>query len=199
VLEYGFTRWRFGLVWGNWFTRWRFGLVWGMGEAMTDRSFNTDDPLAYFLTWTTYGTWLPGDERGWNRKGVAGVQKSDALFLESAESRMKETAFQLSEQHRKIVENTIRKHCEIRKWHLHAVNARSNHVHVVVTAPGYKPKTVRDQFKAWCTRNLKEVVNERTQFWTEGGSCRSINTEADLEVAIAYVLEAQDRKGVEDG
>jgi hypothetical protein len=23
------------------------------------------DPLAYFLTWTTYGTWLPGDERGW--------------------------------------------------------------------------------------------------------------------------------------
>ena len=26
-----------------------------------------DDPLAFFLTWTTYGTWLPGDERGWSR------------------------------------------------------------------------------------------------------------------------------------
>lgn len=24
-----------------------------------------DDPIAYFLTWVTYGTWLPGDERGW--------------------------------------------------------------------------------------------------------------------------------------
>ena len=23
------------------------------------------DVLAYFLTWTTYGTWLPGDARGW--------------------------------------------------------------------------------------------------------------------------------------
>ena len=23
------------------------------------------EPLAYFLTWATYGTWLPGDERGW--------------------------------------------------------------------------------------------------------------------------------------
>jgi hypothetical protein len=23
------------------------------------------DPLAYFLTWVTYGTWLPGDDRGW--------------------------------------------------------------------------------------------------------------------------------------
>jgi hypothetical protein len=27
-----------------------------------------DEPLAYFLTWTTYGSWLPGDERGWVEK-----------------------------------------------------------------------------------------------------------------------------------
>jgi hypothetical protein len=24
-----------------------------------------DDPIGYFLTWVTYGTWLPGDARGW--------------------------------------------------------------------------------------------------------------------------------------
>jgi hypothetical protein len=23
------------------------------------------DPIGYFLTWVTYGTWLPGDTRGW--------------------------------------------------------------------------------------------------------------------------------------
>ena len=23
------------------------------------------DPLAFFLTWTAYGSWLPGDGRGW--------------------------------------------------------------------------------------------------------------------------------------
>ena len=34
------------------------------GNAMSDREFNTDEPIAYFITWTTYGTWLPGDERG---------------------------------------------------------------------------------------------------------------------------------------
>ena len=28
-------------------------------------SVGMDDPLALFLTWTTYGSWLPGDERGW--------------------------------------------------------------------------------------------------------------------------------------
>ena len=24
-----------------------------------------EETLAYFLTWTTYGSWLPGDERNW--------------------------------------------------------------------------------------------------------------------------------------
>jgi hypothetical protein len=26
--------------------------------------------LAYFITWTTYGTWLHGDARGWIMSGV---------------------------------------------------------------------------------------------------------------------------------
>ncbi len=24
--------------------------------------------LAYYITWTTYGNWIPGDARGWRRK-----------------------------------------------------------------------------------------------------------------------------------
>jgi hypothetical protein len=115
---------------------------------MADKSFNTGEPLAYFLTWTTYGTWLPGDERGWNRKDDPGLQAASSLHAESASGKMKESAFRLSEAQRRTVEATIRKHCEVRQWFLHAVNARSNHVHIVVAAPGYKPETVRDQFKA---------------------------------------------------
>jgi hypothetical protein len=39
----------------------------------------------------------------------------------------------------------------------------------------------------------------RSRFWTEGASCRWINHENDLEAAILYVVEAQDRKeGTED-
>ena len=44
------------------------------------RALRTDDPrmdertltrlpLAWHLIWNTYGTWLPGDARGWNRRG----------------------------------------------------------------------------------------------------------------------------------
>ena len=27
------------------------------------------EPIAYLITWTTYGTWLSGDERGWVKRG----------------------------------------------------------------------------------------------------------------------------------
>ncbi len=164
---------------------------------MSNREFNPDEPLAYLLTWTTYGTWLPGDDRGWNRKDVAANQPPDSLFRAAAESRMTESAFTLSESHREIVERTIHRHCEIRNWQLHAISVRSNHVHVVVTARGYKPETVRDQFKAWCTRKLKQAGESRENFWTEGCSQRWINCDDDLESAVVYVLEAQDRKGRE--
>jgi REP element-mobilizing transposase RayT len=160
---------------------------------MTDRRFNVDEPLAYFLTWTTYGTWLPGDDRGWWRAGEFRLAQS--LFRQMAASEMKETEFRATPHDREVVETTVKRHCEIRSWTLHAVKARSNHVHVVVAAPGYAPETVRDQFKAWCTRQLKASYPGRKRFWTEGGSCRSINHEDDLESAIIYVKEAQDRKG----
>jgi REP element-mobilizing transposase RayT len=165
---------------------------------MSRNTFNRGEPLAYFLTWTTYGTWLPGDARGWSRKDEPDIQRANPLFIAIARSRMKEPEFGLSADDRRIVEVTIRDHCRIRNWHLHAVNARSNHVHVVVTAAGYQPEAVRDQFKAWCTRRLREAGATRTRFWTEGANCRWINQEDELETVVLYVLETQDRKSQKD-
>ena len=158
-----------------------------------NREFNTDDPIAYLITWTTYGTWLPGDARGWNKRGK-GFQPPNTPLAQSAAAEMNEPEFLLIQTERDIVEQTIRDHCDHRGWHMHAVSVRSNHVHVVVTARGYDPDTVAAQFKSWGTRRLKKRTPDRTSFWTERSSARYINTEDDLEAAIVYVLEAQDRK-----
>ena len=164
----------------------------------TQRPCASGEPLAFLLTWTTYGTWLPGDDRGWRHKGQPEVQAPNPRLVDAAASRMMEPSFTLSPDHRPLVEDVIRKHCLIRRWTLHAVNARSNHVHVVVTAPRRHPRVVREQFMAWCTRRLKEVVPHRENFWTERGSDRWINRPDDLDAAILYVLEGQDRKaGIE--
>jgi REP element-mobilizing transposase RayT len=160
------------------------------------------DPLAYFLTWSTYGTWLPGDDRGWVKRD-RGFQLPDPIAKLEAEARMSEDACRLDAQQRQLVEETIADHCRIRDWSLHAVNCRSNHIHVVVTA-GQHPDEVRNQFKAWCARRLSELQLERAatpetskssrqNWWAERGSKRYINDENSLEVAIRYVLDAQDR------
>lgn len=159
---------------------------------MTQESFNAGPPLAYFITWTTYGTWLPGDDRWWQRKGIGSQQPPNKLTLDSAREKMKESAFLMNPEQRTVVERTIKKHCQVRGWKLHAVNARSNHVHVVVTASGYRPELVRDQFKSWCTRRLKETVKHRERFWTARASCRWINHDEDLDSVVIYTLQAQD-------
>src|SRR2546425_7690340 len=98
---------------------------------------------AYFITWTTYGTWLPGDARGWVKSGEWGIQSPDPEREREARRLMAESAVILTPNQRTLVEQTIRDHCRIRRWVLHAVNARTNHIHVVVTADR-SPDEVRD-------------------------------------------------------
>src|SRR5262245_39078515 len=129
--------------------------------------------IAIFTTWTTYGTWLPGDPRGWYQSG-RGLQEPDALRRLEAALLMTEAAFTLDSEQRRIVEKTIADHCRIRNWQLHAVNCRTNHVHAVVTAPGRKIEVPREQLKTWCTRRLKEHDRGRSaplreHWWTERG------------------------------
>ncbi len=160
------------------------------------------EALAYFLTWPTYGTWLPGDERGWVQY-KKGFQPPDAIRKLEAAARMTEDACILDPAQRSVVEKTIADHCRIRGWVLHVVNCRTNHLHVVVTA-NRDPDQVREQFKAWCTRKLKERERSRLEtdglararrvrekWWAERGSCRHIGDEESLEAAILYVRDGQ--------
>jgi len=114
---------------------------------------------------------------------------------------MTEDACPLDEDQRRLVEATIADHCRIRSWTLHAVNCRTNHLHVVVTA-GLHPDQVREQFKAWTSRKLKQLERDRTsesvapsgirtRWWAERGSSRYLNDDDSLEAAILYVRDAQ--------
>jgi hypothetical protein len=101
------------------------------------------------------------------------------------------------------VNATIVTHCSLRDWQLHAVNCRTNHCHVVVTANGYNGETVRDQFKLWSTRQLKGDERSRAdgggqfreRWWTRKGSVRLLFDEESLRAAIEYTLQAQDSGG----
>jgi REP element-mobilizing transposase RayT len=156
-----------------------------------------NDPLAFFLTWVTYGTWLPGDSRGWV-EFHRGWQLPRPFREAEAEARMTEDACLLNKTQRDSVERQIRETCDYRNWYLHAVNCRSNHVHVVVSAAEIHPKKIRTDLKAWATRCLKRQFEpKREKWWAERGSTRYVNDEDSLEAAVLYVTEGQDRKRAE--
>ena len=160
---------------------------------------NSDDPVAFFITWTVYGTHLQGHERGWRRRRE-GDRPPQPRLAQWHRERLKHDVILLSPEQRLIVEHECHRHCDHRGWHVWAVNARSNHVHAVVTAAGYSGKTVRDQLKANCTRGLRErwtVFCDRP-VWTVGGDRECINNEDGLEAVCQYVREVQDRMDYED-
>jgi len=154
------------------------------------------DPLAYFLTWSTYGTWLPGDQRGWTEYR-RGWQLPDPTRELAAAARMTEDACRLDPEQRQLVHAQVAETCAYRGWELHAVNCRTNHLHAVITAPT-DPKTVRNTIKAWCTRRLRDLERARgsfpirDQWWAERGSQRYINDPSSFDTSVIYVLEGQD-------
>ena len=150
-------------------------------------------PLTLFITWTTYGSWLPGDSRGW-RKWRSGQRLPQPLLEDWCRERMKEPPVVLHWEHREAVENVCREHAQLRGWALHAISVRSNHVHIAVTAFGI-PAKVRDQFKANGTRVLRQLSNPiaNEKIWTKGGDVEFLDTEDDLQQVVLYITVAQDR------
>ncbi len=154
------------------------------------------DPVAFLLTWTCYGTWLHGDERGsvdadHNAPGSAFLPPDDTRLLHEVRTASHRLV-KLAPAAREIVEATIKTHCEIRSWTLQAANVRTNHVHVVVSCPVH-PKEAMIQLKAWSTRKLRQagLMEENAPVWTEGGSRPWLWNEESLRRAIDYVNDYQ--------
>jgi len=152
------------------------------------------DPIAYFFTWVTYGTWLQGDRRGWIEYR-RGWQMPDPQLEQLCTQLMTEDACRLSSTEQRIVEKQIAETCQHRGWILHEANCRSNHVHAVIYAQDVPPKKIRDDVKAWCSRRLNENSSQaRDHWWAERGSIRWVWNQEQLNRVILYVREGQDRK-----
>ena len=151
------------------------------------------DYLAYFITWTTYGSWLPGDWRGWRKTGE-GSKTPQPLLEAWSRDRLLGEPIILNKVQREKVEAVCHRHATIRRWSILTINVRSNHVHLVVNALSHKPQAVRDQFKANATRVLRQEPDRTCtdKIWTRGGDCDLIDNDDELQRVLAYVVEGQD-------
>ena len=154
-------------------------------------------PLAYLLTFRTFGTWLHGDEResvgrdGRNHYGKPRI-KPKPEFEAAMKEESKQPPFILTRTMRRTVESAVKELCKRRGYSLLAVNVRTNHVHAVVSAQT-KPERIADALKAVATKMLREqsLVSSGTKIWSRGRSRRYLWKPRHVSGAIDYVLYCQ--------
>ena len=97
---------------------------------------------------------------------------------------------------RQSIDTAVREVCEVRRWILHALNVRTNHVHVVVSVGPIKPERALNAFKSYATRALREagLLSHEIKLWARHGSTVYLWKERDVEQAVEYVLLGQDHE-----
>jgi len=153
-------------------------------------------PLAYLITFTTYGTWLHGDNRGsvdpaHNIPGSPYIEP-DPQRHRWDHRKCKHPCITLNAKRRAVVQDTIIEVTRYRDWTLHTLNIRTNHVHMVISADE-TPDRVMNVMKSWATRRMVEssVLATGTKAWARHGSTRYLWKQYQVEAACRYVREAQ--------
>ena len=161
----------------------------------------------WLLTWTTYGTWLPGDRRGF----VSPVRQDDGTHVihnvpgtpvdsempdleQAMRQSMKGRPIRLTQEQATVVLDQFHETVAYRGWQLLAAAVMANHVHLVVGVPGDpEPERMLHSFKSYASRAL----NKRWQrprngtWWTSSGSKRKLPDERAVIGAVRYVLDQE--------
>ncbi len=153
-------------------------------------------PVAYFITLSTYGARLHGDARGTSDRSHNAYNSPmvgyDERRWEAERALMRDEPFVLTPVRRRVVSEAIRDAAAFRQWQVHALNVRTNHVHVVLSAEG-PPEPVLTKLKGRATRGLREagLAGPKQPVWGHHGSTRWLWDGAAVTAAIDYVTGAQ--------
>ena len=158
---------------------------------------DTDLPLRYLITFRCYGTWLHGDDRGsidrfHNRYKSPYLPRSDRRHAIN-QRQLRTVPGSLNASQRQSVDSAIREVCAYRRWFLHALNVRTNHVHIVVSIGKIKPGKALNALKAYATRHMRQqgCWEYPHSPWADRGSQRYLLNEQSLALAIEYVTNGQ--------
>jgi REP element-mobilizing transposase RayT len=161
------------------------------------RDFDDNEfPLAYLISFRTYGTWLHGDNRGSTsrkQKKYGTPRIAPNRRLQRAElKQLQHPPIKLDSRQRPVVEQAAREVSTNRGYWLRAINVRTNHVHTVVSA-AIKPEPILQAFQAYATRKLRQtgLLPEDVKPWTRHGSTPYLWKERHVERAIDYVVNGQ--------
>jgi REP element-mobilizing transposase RayT len=157
----------------------------------------------WLLTWTTYGTWLPGDTRGSvtsvrdggkpRHRHNAAHSPIDAAMpgLEhSAQQLLKGAPVYLTGEQASVLLAQVQETAAFRGWVLLAAAIMRNHCHVVVGVRGDpEPEDLLRDLKSYGSRALNRQFTKPAggTWWTQSGSRRKLPHQRAVDDAIDYV------------
>ena len=140
--------------------------------------------LGYMITWTTYGTWLQGDERGYVKNGQT-LPGNETLKQTNKSLQLQDTV-RLTKAQQQVVEKAIMEHAQLRNHHICALAVQSNHIHIVVEYTPEPISRVVAYYKNTARLALK-ATGHRGKLWTKGYDKRFCYDQEALEQRTKYV------------
>jgi hypothetical protein len=165
-----------------------------------------NDYLRYwFLTSTTYGTWLPGDARSF----VSSFPQEDGEFEihnqfdtpydrdapewhAECEHRLKCDPIYFSKAQAEAVIEQFLETTRIRGWTLYIASVMASHFHALVASPAKTAsQRLLGDYKAYASRKLngRWGIPASDTWWTTSGSRRPLYNAVAFERIYDYILE----------
>ena len=161
----------------------------------------------WLLTWTTYGTWLPGDSRCFVsnirispgpeiRLNTPGTPTAPSMpeLRQHVEKLLSAPPVFLNRQHADVLLAQFQETANYRGWLLIGAAVMVSHVHVAVGVPvDPDPETMLRDFKAYGSRALNRRWGKPKSdtWWTESGSKRRLKTDDSVLRATRYVRDQE--------
>ena len=140
--------------------------------------------IGFMATWTTYGTWLQGNKKGYVKNGT--ILEENAELEKSNKELLKHDITKIPKGLRETVKNAILKESEEIGQKVYAIAVCSNHVHIVVESIGRRCGYSVGRFKRAATKVLREFGFANV-VWTKGFDIRYCYHQHELEIKIKYV------------
>ena len=162
-----------------------------------------DEAFALHITWTTYGSRLPGDERGYVSNtlvpGEGFVRKEnlsetpctadDAATRERARKLQKWPTVYLTAPEALAVAQSLIETAQRYGWRILRAAVMTNHVHVLVMDCPDDGPAVRRVLKGNTQAHLSKNHGSPRVWWTTGGSDRYKHGQEAIDATLKYIAD----------
>ena len=138
------------------------------------------------ITWTTYGTWLQGDERGYVKNGQ--TYHGNKVLMQRNKQVQSQDTVKLSRNQQQVVRKAITGESKLHDQRIYSLSVQSNHVHIVAEYTRQPISKIVAYYKKSARLALK-AAGHNGKLWTKGYDKRFCFDRTALEQRIKYVQD----------